>query len=103
MVAHFSISSLEAFGETLSHTQPAFSMILVSFETVNSLCILAVSSSGKSLLFVIAISFLVTMPQKYNFSGNNARKSLEKFEKSTFLHFYIFTEIWFFECTYNKL
>ena len=32
-------------------------MILVSFETVNSLCISAVSSSGKSLLFVIAIRF----------------------------------------------
>ena len=28
-----------------------------SRETLNSLCILAVSSSGKSLLFVIAISF----------------------------------------------
>ena len=27
--------------------------------------------------------------QKYNFSVKSARKSSEKFEKSTFLHFYI--------------
>ena len=53
-------------------------MILVSFETVNSLCILAVSSSGKSLLFVIAISFLVTMPQKYKDFLKLARKSTKK-------------------------